>query len=194
MILEKLTLYVPAMTKKTNEEDDNKLFRDAIGDIRKLNHDKITHEWPKPDHHPRQLIADEERVMQDILSDEYDSAELQPGDILNFHQGGLQRSVLRKLRRGEFRCDAELDLHGLNSQDARQTLVQFLNSAHEQDKRCVRIIHGKGLGSSNQGPVLKGLVNSWLRQRSEVLAFHSCRPIDGGTGAVYVLLKSYRKS
>lgn len=181
------------MTKKAKEDKENALFREAIGDIRKLNHDKVTHKRPKPDHHPRQLIADEEQVKHDMLSDDYDSAELQPGDILNFYQSGLQRSVLRKLRRGEFRCDAELDLHGLNSQDARQVLVEFLNAALDRDYRCVRIIHGKGLRSSNQGPVLKGLVNSWLQQRSEVLAFHSCRPNDGGTGAVYVLLKSARK-
>ena len=182
------------MTKKGKEDRENALFREAMGDIRRLDHDKVTLDRPRPGHHPRQLIADEQQVKRDMLSDDYASAELQPGDILNFQQSGLQRSVLRKLRRGEFRCDDELDLHGLNSQNARHALVQFLNAAHDRDYRCVRIIHGKGLRSSNQGPVLKGLVNSWLRQRSEVLAFHSCRPNDGGTGAVYVLLRSSRKS
>ncbi len=186
-------LYVITMAKKTVPDDDIALFRDAVGNIRKLDHNKVTHEQPKPDHQPRQLIADEARVTQDMLSDEYASAEVQPGDILEFHQGGLQRSVLRKLRRGEFRIDAELDLHGLNSREAREALVRFLGDACAHADRCVRIIHGKGLRSTSEGPVLKGLVNSWLRQRSEVLAFHSCRPDDGGTGAVYVLLKSARR-
>lgn len=183
------------MTNSDNINDDSDLFRQALGNIRRLKHDKAHHEdAPKPEASPRQFIADEEQVKQDLLSDDYVNAELQPGDILNYHQGGLQRNVLRKLRRGEFRCDAVLDLHGMSSVEARQALVTFLNNAQAKDFRCLRIIHGKGLRSSNRGPVLKGLVNNWLQQRSEVLAFHSARPEDGGSGAVYVLLKSARTS
>ena len=179
------------MANNDKVNDDKDLFRQALGNIRRLKHDKAHHEdTPRPEASPRQFIADEEQVKHDLLSDDYVSSELQPGDILNYHQGGLQRTVLRKLRRGEFRCDAVLDLHGMTSMEARQALVAFLNNATTQDFRCLRIIHGKGLRSSNQGPVLKGLVNHCLQQRSEVLAFHSARPEDGGSGAVYVLLKS----
>ena len=181
------------MTNKDKHKNDSHLFREAVGGIRRLKHDRADHEdSPRPDARPRQFMADEAQVKHDLLSDAYVTAELQPGDILNYHQGGLQRTVLRKLRRGEFRCDAVLDMHGMTSVEARQALVDFLNLAHSKDYRSVRIIHGKGLRSSNEGPVLKGLVNHWLRQRTEVLAFHSARPADGGTGAVYVLLKSMR--
>jgi len=181
------------MTNKDEHNKASELFREAIGDIRRLEHDKAHHEdRPKPDAKPHQLKADEDRVKHDLLSDAYVTAEFQPGDILDYHQGGLQRTVLRKLRRGEFRCDAELDLHGMTSAKARESLVAFLNQVRENGARCVRIIHGKGLRSSNEGPVLKGLVNNWLQQRSEVLAFHSARPVDGGTGAVYVLLSVKR--
>lgn len=179
------------MANDDKVNDDQDLFRQTVGQIRRLKHNKAHHDdTPRPDANPRQFIADEEQVKHDLLSDNYVSSELQPGDILNYHQGGLQRNVLRKLRRGEFRCDAVLDLHGMTSAEARQALVAFLNNAAREDFRSLRIIHGKGLRSSNQGPVLKGLVNNWLQQRSEVLAFHSARPEDGGTGAVYVLLKS----
>ena len=179
------------MANDDKVNDDQDLFRQTVGHIRRLKHDKAHHDdTPRPDASPRQFIADEEQVKHDLLSDDYVSSELQPGDILNYHQGGLQRNVLRKLRRGEFRCDAVLDLHGMTSAEARQALIAFLNYAAMENFRSLRIIHGKGLRSSNQGPVLKGLVNNWLQQRSEVLAFHSARPEDGGTGAVYVLLKS----
>ena len=181
------------MNDKDQSDNDSALFRDAVGEVRRLHHDKAhNREQPRPDANPQQLLQDEARVKQDLLSDSYLSAEVQPGDILDFHRGGLQRNVLKKLRRGEFRNDAELDLHGLTAASARVALVDFLARARQQDWRCIRVIHGKGLRSTNEGPVLKGLVNQWLRQRDEVLAFHSARPEDGGTGAVYVLLKSHR--
>jgi DNA-nicking Smr family endonuclease len=84
---------------------------------------------------------------------------------------------------------AELDLHGMTSELARSALREFMAECRRRDHRCVRIIHGKGRGSSNRGPVLKGKVNRWLRQRDDVLAFCSARPVDGGTGALYVLLR-----
>jgi DNA-nicking Smr family endonuclease len=95
---------------------------------------------------------------------------------------------MRKLRRGQFSSRAELDLHGLRSEEARRTVAEFLHAARERNLRCVRIIHGKGRGSGARGPVLKQKLGSWLRQRSEVLAFCSARPADGGSGALYVLL------
>jgi DNA-nicking Smr family endonuclease len=124
-----------------------------------------------------------------MFSDCRAPAELETGVELLFARNGLQHSVLRKLRRGQFSVAAELDLHGLRVEEARQELGQFLLHCRLTHKQCVRIIHGKGNRSHRQQPVLKGKVNHWLRQRDEVLAFCSARPIDGGTGAIYVLLK-----
>jgi DNA-nicking Smr family endonuclease len=177
------------MTRKKLQTEDRNLFRESIGKVRRLRHDKVQHDTVKPAVEPRQLVADEEQVLVDLLSDEFAMDDVQPGDLLTYHQPGIQKTTMRKLRRGEFRNDAELDLHGYNRDQARQTLATFLDAARNQGYRCVRIVHGKGMRSSNAGPILKGLVNRWLRQRKDVLAFHSARPVDGGAGAVYVLLK-----
>ena len=103
------------------------------------------------------------------------------------HSG--QKQVLRKLKKGQFSVGAELDLHGMRRDAAIMSLKSFISEARNHDIRCVRIVHGKGYGSSNLGPVIKPLVNHWLRKQDQVLAFCSARPVDGGTGAVYVLLK-----
>ena len=116
-------------------------------------------------------------------------SELEYNAELLFSRSGLQHNVLRKLRRGQYNITAELDLHGLRVEEARQALSQFLYHCHLQKKQCVHIIHGKGYGSHRNKPVLKSKVNHWLRQRDEVLAFCSARPVDGGTGAIYLLLK-----
>ena len=117
---------------------------------------------------------------------------MESGEELLFARSGLQRSTFRRLRSGDFALEAELDLHGYTSSEAGIHVIAFLNEAQDHGWRCVRIIHGKGLGSGNRGPVLKGKVNKWLRQWNEVLAFVSTRQIDGGTGAVYVLLSKNR--
>ena len=101
----------------------------------------------------------------------------------------MQKKVFRKLKRGQYSIEAELDLHGLTKVEAEEQLNMFISEIRDQGIRCVRIIHGKGYGSTNKGPVIKPLVNRWLQQRSEILAFCSARPADGGTGAVYVLVK-----
>jgi DNA-nicking Smr family endonuclease len=128
-----------------------------------------------------------------MLSDALDAAELETGEELLYCRTGLQHSVLRKLRRGHYSVGAELDLHGMRVEEARQALGAFLQHALAGDTRVVRIIHGKGNGSLNKQPVLKGKVNHWLRQRNDVLAFCSARPVDGGTGAIYVLLRRTRR-
>jgi DNA-nicking Smr family endonuclease len=101
----------------------------------------------------------------------------------------VQQAVLRKLRRGAFAIQAEMDLHGLTAGQAADEVPLFLHEAQERGLRCVRIIHGKGRKVADKGPILKPLLNHWLQQRREVLAFSSARPEDGGTGAVYVLLR-----
>ena len=101
----------------------------------------------------------------------------------------MQQAILRKLRRGQFQVGAALDLHGMTVATARDALAAFLQHARRDSLGCVRIIHGKGKRSHHRGPVLKQKINHWLRQRDEVLAFCSARPMDGGTGAIYVLLR-----
>ena len=112
------------------------------------------------------------------------------GEALSYRGEGLQDGVFRRLQRGTFRIGAELDLHGLRWDEAKVAMVRFLAAARDADVRCVRIIHGKGLRSKGDGPVLKQRLDGWLRQRSEVLAYCSARREHGGTGAVYVLLRS----
>ncbi len=97
---------------------------------------------------------------------------------------------LRRLRRGLYPVEEELDLHGLSQAAARDNLAQFLVQNRDAGRRCVKIIHGKGYRSGARGPILKIAVNSWLRRHADVMAFISTRPIDGGTGAVYVLLRA----
>ncbi len=174
------------------DDDDIELFRAAVGEVEPVRHDRVEHAIEKPSAEPLQRQRDEARVLVDAFSDDYLSEELQPGDELAYAVPGLQPSQFRKLRRGEFRREAELDLHGMTAENARKALALLLAEALEEGWRCLRIIHGKGLRSSNDGPVLKTRLNTWLRQRSEVLAFCSAPPRDGGTGAVYVLLKKKR--
>ena len=173
-----------------HHDDDSALFRAAIGDVRPLRHDRASVQRPRPKPIPRQREADESRVLDELLDGELDPAELETGEELSFLRPGIQKRVLRKLRRGHYAVQAEVDLHGQTRNTARQELRVFIDDCRRRDIRCVRIIHGKGRGSSNRGPVLKVLVDRWLRQLDEVLAFASASPTDGGTGAVYVLLRS----
>ncbi|MCG8379470.1 MAG: Smr/MutS family protein, partial [Proteobacteria bacterium] len=102
---------------------------------------------------------------------------------------GLQKQTLRKLRRGQFNIEGELDLHGMTAVMAKEALSTFLKRCKSQNKRCIRIIHGKGLGSKDKKPVIKNKLNNWLQKRDDILAFCSAREVDGGTGAIYLLLK-----
>jgi DNA-nicking Smr family endonuclease len=112
------------------------------------------------------------------------------GGELSFQRAGVRTQVMRRLRRGLYPVEDELDLHGLTQTAARERLAEFLERGRDTGARCVRIIHGKGYRSGARGPVLKTAVNLWLRRHSDVMAFVSARAIDGGTGAVYVLLRA----
>jgi DNA-nicking Smr family endonuclease len=179
-----------AMSTDHQDDDERDLFRKAVGKIRPVKQDKI---HPKPKRRkpvPDQTLRDQREVMESLLSDGFEPAEdIETGEETLFVRPGLQHTVIRKLRRGQYAIEAELDLHGATSVQAREAVDAFLKSARDRDKRVVRIIHGKGNTSIGKMPVLKGKVNSWLRQKDEVLAFCSARSNDGGTGAVYVLLK-----
>lgn len=169
--------------------EDVELFRDAVKRATPLPQDKVTPVPRRPPPHPQQRYLDEQQVLRDMLSDGPDTSDTETGEELLFHRNGLQHGLLRKLRRGQFSVGAELDLHGMTVVEARDALGLFLAACRSSSARCVRIIHGKGYGSRHKQPVLKGKLNQWLQQRDEVLAFCSARPVDGGTGAVYVLLK-----
>lgn len=171
------------------QDDDRQLFRKEVKGARTLKQDRVHLPSPRRKPVPQQRKRDEQEVMGSLLSDDYDPAEIETGDELIYLRPGIQQRTWRKFRRGQFAIEAELDLHGRVVVEARELVNQFLNEAQAQGKRCVRIIHGKGLGAAGKLPVLKHKVNSWLRQKDAVLAFCSARPNDGGTGAVYVLLK-----
>ena len=180
------------MKKKPGQppsEEDIALFRQAVQGTRRIQHDKVEEFRPPRSPRPVRREAEEQEDLHDMMSDEMELAEVQTSEELLFQRPGLQTTVIRKLRRGQFGTEAELDLHGMRIPDARAAVAQFLSMAVSRGLRCVRIVHGKGYGSTQQTPVLKNKVNAWLRQRQEVLAFSSARPVDGGTGAVYILLK-----
>jgi len=138
---------------------------------------------------PVQHRLDEQAVMREALSDEFDvETLLETDEALSFRRPGLGPDVVRKLRRGGWRLQGQFDLHGFRREDARQALADFIREAHKNGWRCVRVVHGKGLGSPGKTPVLKGRVQSWLVQKKEVLAFVQARPAEGGAGALVVLL------
>lgn len=177
------------MPRNSISDEDQRLFRAAVADARRLSSRSLhSSSKPKPKPSARFTRAAEREVLSDSLSGLPNPSEPLLGDGLFYSKAGVQERVLRKLRRGHYRISAELDLHGLRSEEARLALAEFLRDARGGRTRCVRIIHGKGYRSGPHGPVLKHKLNGWLRQRDEVMAFCSARPVDGGTGAVYVLL------
>lgn len=136
-----------------------------------------------------QRQRDEMAVMQEALSDGFDVESLLDTDeALSFRRPGIGVDVVRKLRRGNWSIQRQLDLHGFRREDARNALGLFIREANKAGIRCVRVVHGKGLGSPGKTPVLKGRVQSWLVQKKEVLAFVQARPAHGGAGALVVLL------
>jgi DNA-nicking Smr family endonuclease len=154
----------------------------------RLNRAALAKAQPSPA--AQQRLRDERAVLAESLTDTDPwEAGFEAGDELNFLRDGLATDTLRKLRRGHWLIQNEIDLHGLTVAEARPALVEFLNECLRDGLRCVRIIHGKGLGSKNGEPVLKRKVASWLMQREEIFAFCQARRTEGGGGAAVVLLK-----
>jgi DNA-nicking Smr family endonuclease len=171
-------------------DDDNEVFRKAMSDAKPLKTDErvpATKAKPKPKARFRR--ADETAVLLESLEDDIDALEHESGGALRFHRQHVGRRTMRKLTRGGFSVQAEIDLHGMTLGEAKPRLRDFIQYSADQGRLCVRVVHGKGLGSGERGPVLKGAVNSWLRRWDSVLAFVSTRQVDGGTGAIYVLLQ-----
>ena len=172
--------------------DDGDVFENLFADVIRLpDHSRVIHPRTALKPIATQRLRDERAALADSLSDHINwDIGTETGEELVYLRSGLSQQTIKKLRRGHWVIQDELDLHGLTSVEARALLVQFLNGCLRNGARCVRIIHGKGLRSKNREPVLKTKVANWLIQRDEVLAFCQARQVDGGGGAVIVLLKA----
>ena len=172
--------------------DEADLFRRSVGPVTPVKQDQVQRYQDKPEPVAAQRIADESAVIKEMAEGFFDTEAMETGDELLYQKAGIQDKVFRKLRRGQFAIAAELDLHGYTIVHAKESLSEFLKQCLMRNHRCVRIIHGKGLRSRQGRPTIKSLIGKWLQQRREVLAYCSARQVDGGTGAIYVLLKNYR--
>ncbi|MBS0399327.1 MAG: Smr/MutS family protein [Proteobacteria bacterium] len=166
-------------------EEDEQALRRAMQDVKPLKSDSVHRPGPR---RPRRRRAPEE-ALRTVAPLPFDK-DVQPGESLHFCRGGVQEGLMRRLRRGLIVQQAGIDLHGMTIQQAWDSLDDFIAESRARGLRCVRVVHGKGYRSGARGPVLKSAVNSWLRHNHDVIAFVSARSIDGGTGAVYVLLRA----
>jgi DNA-nicking Smr family endonuclease len=173
-------------------ESETELFLEAVKDARPLAKLKRVHHAPlRPKPIPKQFLRDEQQALADSLSDHYIPAyELETGEELLYLREGHSPDILSKLRRGHWVVQAAIDLHGLFSDEARLYVSTFISDCKKRGVRCVRIVHGKGLGSRNREPILKHKLRGWLMQKDEVIAYAEARRQDGGSGAVVVLLKA----
>ena len=172
-------------------EDDASLFRAAIGadrgKVRALPDAAPPPAAPKPRPAAKMARRDEAAAREEFRHAVV--AALEAGDVLSHRRESVPPQVLKKLARGEYAAQEELDLHGLPARTAEALLREFLRDCRTHGVGCVRIVHGKGRNSEERLPVLKNLVDRVLRQRADVLAFHSPPAAQGGTGAVLVLLE-----
>jgi DNA-nicking Smr family endonuclease len=173
--------------KRTDPEAD--VFREAMRDVKPIKtRARVPPAKRKPPAKARFTAADRAMVLVESLQGSGDGEITDTGDEISFRRDGVQDSVIRKLKRGEYRVEDSCDLHGLRVDEAKDCLREFLAQSLARKLRCVRIIHGKGMNSGPRGPVIKTAVNMILRKTAPVLAFTSARRVDGGTGAINVLL------
>ena len=176
--------------RRAREERERRLFELTVGEVVPM-HDsgRLRLPVPLPEPVPRQRELDERAALEEAWSDEMDVERLlETDEALSFKRRHIGPDVLARLRRGQWAIQAQVDLHGLRRDEARQALQSFLRLARRQGHRCVRVVHGKGLGSPGKAPVLKSKVRTWLVQSQSVLAFVQARASQGGNGAVVVLL------
>ena len=174
------------------------LFRNVIGEVKPMpKRDKLEPGLPRASAvaparaTPRTQAEDDAAVLRESLSDQFEVDHLLDDDPgLSFARSNLGPDVVRKLRKGYWPVQDELDLHGLRRDAARDQLGDFLRRASRRNLRCVCVIHGKGLGSARGEPILRSMVHSWLEQKEEVIAFCGARLEEGGDGALIVLLKA----
>ena len=177
------------------KDDERDLFRAAMRGVRPLSApERASLARRKPPPRARQTRAEHAAVLRESLAPPAADLDIQPGDSTQFRQPGVPETVLRRLRRGDYRIEAEIDLHGMRLAEARVRLREFLLAALARRLQCLRIVHGKGLRSGQRGPVIKNAVHSLLRRADPVLAFTSAAMRDGGTGATLVLLRAHPRS
>jgi len=172
------------------QEREAKLFELSIGTVVKLPPtERVMLHLPRPEPEARQRVMDDQAVLRQALSDDFDvDSLLETDETLSFRRPEISPEVVRKLRRGHWALQGQIDLHGLRRDQAREALGTFIHDSARRGMRCVRVVHGKGNGSPGREPVLKTRVRRWLVQKQEVLAFVQARPSDGGAGALMVLL------
>lgn len=178
-----------ADNKNKNDDDEFSLFRNEMSDAEPIKHDRLVHRKPPPPPKVRKPSAAELTHDTSEFSSLFAPETVGNEEYLEYRGDGIQNRQFAKLKSGKVHLEAELDLHGLTLAKAEPTLSHFLEQCQQEKIRCVRIIHGKGWGSRDNKPVLKSKLNHWLRQSEAVLAFCSATIEDGGTGALYVLLK-----
>jgi len=177
------------MTKKQTDESFS-TFKEAMKGVKPIKNDRIDLYA-----HPQNTSPFKDKSQYDKslnhapISDEWESSEVSGEEFLFFARSGLQFKAQKQLRQGKIIIDDHLDLHGFTITEARETLLEFISFAQKQQIRCIRLVHGKGYKASSKKPVLKNKINSWLRQHPDILAFSSAQPKDGGTGALYIILK-----
>ena len=171
-------------------DDEKDLFERAMSGTKPL---RTETRAPGPEKKPKPKArfteADRKDVLRESMQADIDTMEYGNADSLRFQRASVSRTTMRMLARGSYAIQAEIDLHGMTVAEAKPRLATFVERCARNNKLCIRIVHGKGLGSGERGPVLKKSVNRWLRQWDAVLAFVSARQVDGGTGAIYVLLR-----
>ena len=177
--------------EQRNQEVDAALFKRMVGAVHDIAQtDRVTLALARPEPIPFRRQLDEQAALRESLSDEFDvESLLETDETLSWRRGELGIDVVRKLRRGVWALQGELDMHGMRTEEAREALITFLRQAHLKGWRCVRVVHGKGLGSPGKQPVLKDKSRRWLVQSERVLAFVQARADEGGVGALVVLLK-----
>ena len=180
-----------AKEKAAREKRERELFSATVGPVLPLRIAiRAALARPKPHPEPRQRERDDAMVLHEAISDEFDvESLLDTDDALSYRRPEISPEVVRKLRRGAWSIQAQIDLHGLRRDEAREQLAAFIREAEKRGLRCVRVIHGKGNGSPGKQGVLKAKVKSWLVQKNEVIAFAQARAADGGHGALLVLLR-----
>jgi len=172
-------------------DQERRIFELSVGSVTAMPINlRVLHRRALPTPEPRQREADERAVMLQALSDDFDvDSLLETDESLSYRRPEISAEVVRKLRRGHWSLQAQLDLHGLRRDEAREALGSFVNESARRGLRCVRVVHGKGNGSPGREPVLKSRVRRWLVQKQEVLAFVQAQAADGGSGALMVLLQ-----
>ena len=172
------------MTNPDHKDDEKNIFQQAMEDVTPLTHDKVSLKS-----RPKKIKLRKTESSLDIADTLSDDFIPECGDFLEFMRPGVQKSLLKQMRNGKLPVEDYLDMHGYMRDAARKTLLAFIKTSQARNYKIICIVHGKGYHSEDGRPVLKAMVNKWLQNIHEVLAFTSAQPKDGGTGAVYVLLK-----